>query len=588
MDKFMWSGCRANYGIKTGKAAFSVTITSGKLCRIGWGTSSAGLNLGHDDQSFGYGGTAKKSTGNSFITYGEPYGHGDTITTLLDMDNLTISYMKNGYHLGEAFRIPHWLAQVSFFPHVLTKDAVMALDFGEGQDSGHIRLPRGFSWISHHRNLVPAPWGDTRRQALAGPQDDVKPEQDDEPQNETQLLQPVNIPYACGPDVTGAGPNQRRLIMLVGLPGSGKTYWAKEYIRRHPQLKFNILSTNLIMERKMPNTKHTYRDRFEKLIKEATDMLNRQLEVASRENGNIIWDQTNVFPSARARKLEKFRGFRKTALVFLPDEETHREWVHNQYDQTGQRVPDKVVSDMKRNFELPRVGDRAGFDEVVYVFGNSPSERREIMDRYKQEAFGEVANKRTHAETEGLPHQENPPMKHRKMEYNKSYGERQFTQSNPYQPDLPYTQQQQAMPPHQRQLALIRDHQNDDYYSRQQPRFQQQYQQQQHGASSSSSSSSWDVVKQEDYRTTTVTTTTTHHHSTRTVQVDDPSRPSRFVVRRHDPQYQQQFNNNDQYDYQQQGRQQQQYHTQPHYDDDRRRPPRHNNPQYQYQYQYTR
>jgi len=35
--------------------------------------------------------------------------------------------------------------------------------------------------------------------------------------------------------------------MLVGLPCSGKTFWAKRFIQRHPEMKFQILSTNLIM-----------------------------------------------------------------------------------------------------------------------------------------------------------------------------------------------------------------------------------------------------------------------------------------------------------------------------------------------------
>ena len=34
----------------------------------------------------------------------------------------------------------------------------------------------------------------------------------------------------------------------------------------------------------------------------------QQLRIASRENGNIIWDQTNVYPTARRRKLGDFKG----------------------------------------------------------------------------------------------------------------------------------------------------------------------------------------------------------------------------------------------------------------------------------------
>eukprot|EP01012_Entosiphon_sulcatum_P017844 TRINITY_DN22594_c0_g1_i2.p1 TRINITY_DN22594_c0_g1~~TRINITY_DN22594_c0_g1_i2.p1 ORF type:complete len:297 (+),score=30.45 TRINITY_DN22594_c0_g1_i2:571-1461(+) len=232
-------------------------------------------------------------------------------------------------------------------------------------------------------------------------------------------------------------------------PRRARHFGQKKYIQQHPELKFQILSTNLIMERMMPNTKHMYSDRFNKLIHEATDVLNKQLKVAARGEGNIIWDQTNVYASARRRKLQDFYGFHKTAVVFLPPADVHERWRAQHFEETGQRVPEGVVAEMKQHFILPEVGDDSGFDEVVYVFGNTTRESREILHQYKREAeeFFSCSQKRGREDDRAMP------PKRQKNEYAKSYGEREFLASNPYEPSQPYTVA--GLPSLERQQQLV-------------------------------------------------------------------------------------------------------------------------------------
>ena len=51
--------------------------------RVGWSVDQADLGLGEVDNSYGYGGTGKTSSGNKFFSYGEPYGPGDIIGCFL-------------------------------------------------------------------------------------------------------------------------------------------------------------------------------------------------------------------------------------------------------------------------------------------------------------------------------------------------------------------------------------------------------------------------------------------------------------------------------------------------------------------------
>jgi heterogeneous nuclear ribonucleoprotein U-like protein 1 len=43
-------------------------------------------------------------------------------------------------------------------------------------------------------------------------------------------------------------PKDCELVMLVGLPASGKTTWAEKWVKEHPEKRYVLLGTNLILE----------------------------------------------------------------------------------------------------------------------------------------------------------------------------------------------------------------------------------------------------------------------------------------------------------------------------------------------------
>lgn len=66
-----WHGCRATTGVRGpgGKFYFEATVTDEGLCRVGWSTQQANLDLGTDRFGYGFGGTGKKQ----FDDYGEAF-----------------------------------------------------------------------------------------------------------------------------------------------------------------------------------------------------------------------------------------------------------------------------------------------------------------------------------------------------------------------------------------------------------------------------------------------------------------------------------------------------------------------------------
>lgn len=126
-----WHGTRSNKAVcGKGKYYFEATVTDEGLCRVGWSTEKAKLELGIDKFSFGFGGTGKKSWGKQFDSYGEAFGMNDVIGSFLDLDQNEIRWSKNGIDLGKAYDIPGHLRSEPFYAAVVLKNAEMKFNFG--------------------------------------------------------------------------------------------------------------------------------------------------------------------------------------------------------------------------------------------------------------------------------------------------------------------------------------------------------------------------------------------------------------------------------------------------------------------------
>lgn len=127
-----WHGCRATKGVVgPGQYYYEATVTDEGLCRLGFSTPQASLDLGTCRFGFGFGGTGKKSNNKQFDDYGGPFGKADVIGCHLDLENLEIRFSKNGEDLGRAFAINPQLKSAAFFPAVVLKNAEMLFNFGD-------------------------------------------------------------------------------------------------------------------------------------------------------------------------------------------------------------------------------------------------------------------------------------------------------------------------------------------------------------------------------------------------------------------------------------------------------------------------
>lgn len=152
--------------------------------------------------------------------------------------------------------------------------------------------------------------------------------------------------------------NNPQLIMLCGIPTSGKSTYSEHYAEH---CNYQVLSTDSLIESHARDNGTTYDEAFNLYIKNAQRLLTWNLGAAIRENQNIIWDQTNLTPKARKGKLALIPAhYKKVAVWFNVSLEDAM--IRNQ-TRPGKIIPPPVLKSMFRSFVPPTLSE--GFDEII-------------------------------------------------------------------------------------------------------------------------------------------------------------------------------------------------------------------------------
>ncbi|TKY71624.1 Heterogeneous nuclear ribonucleoprotein U protein 1 [Spatholobus suberectus] len=144
-------------------------------------------------------------------------------------------------------------------------------------------------------------------------------------------------------------PRDCEVIMMVGLPASGKTTWAEKWVKDHPEKRYVLLGTNLILDQmRVPGLlrRNNYGERFDLLMDRATGIFNILLSRAANIPRNYIIDQTNVYKNARKRKLKPFADYQKIAVVVFPKPEELKIRSDKRFTEMGKEVPPDAVNKM--------------------------------------------------------------------------------------------------------------------------------------------------------------------------------------------------------------------------------------------------
>jgi len=151
-------------------------------------------------------------------------------------------------------------------------------------------------------------------------------------------------------------------IILVGLPGSGKTTFREEQVKLNPEYK--VVSSDDFIEKVAEDTNKRYSDCFANNIKKAEEAMYEQVDIYTFEEHSFIWDQTNLTKKKRKKIFELIPKcvYDIRCIVFNTDDATIDKRVAKRKDK---KIPKGTMISMRKGFEYPTEDE--GFNMVMEI-----------------------------------------------------------------------------------------------------------------------------------------------------------------------------------------------------------------------------
>ena len=152
----------------------------------------------------------------------------------------------------------------------------------------------------------------------------------------------------------------KTLIMLSAVPAAGKSTWAKEYQKNHPNTY--IVNSD---EVRMEVTNGDYRDHTRQ--KEVWELFEKRFhEYGAIDNATVILDALNDVNEVRLKYLKQATEFDKKILVLFPTT-LNKSQKYNGERKEEVRVPENILVELYNKFEEPNEEVLALVDEVQTV-----------------------------------------------------------------------------------------------------------------------------------------------------------------------------------------------------------------------------
>lgn len=151
-----------------------------------------------------------------------------------------------------------------------------------------------------------------------------------------------------------------KLYILIGVPASGKSTWVQS---QEWSKDCSYVSTDYHVENHAKLEGKTYSEVFNDFMPLAVKMMTDDVVRARTERKDIIWDQTSTTVLSRKKKFVMLPDYYAIAVVFKTPPES--ELMQRLESRPGKTIPQKVISDMINNFELPT--ENEGFKEIWYA-----------------------------------------------------------------------------------------------------------------------------------------------------------------------------------------------------------------------------
>ncbi|XP_075169611.1 uncharacterized protein LOC142241712 isoform X2 [Haematobia irritans] len=199
--------------------------------------------------------------------------------------------------------------------------------------------------------------------------------------------------YMSGPQ----RPDSRKdceVILMVGLPGAGKTTWVLNHIKENPDKRYYVIGSDSLISKMTVDgepRKSVHKGRFDRIYELCFNVLTSLEDIAVKRRRNFILDQGNVYASVQRRKMKGFGDFKRKAVVCIPPEdELKRRRDEKKEKGHAYAMRESTLHSFQANFTLPSL-EFGWFDEIIFT-DLSGDEAKEEVKKYNEK--GKKASKR--------------------------------------------------------------------------------------------------------------------------------------------------------------------------------------------------
>lgn len=155
------------------------------------------------------------------------------------------------------------------------------------------------------------------------------------------------------------------LLVLVGIPGSGKSTWAEKLMAASDR-QFVVVSSDLVIDQLAKRDGITYSESHDKYLMLAIGIAERDFRESLAAGKNIIHDKTNVSRSRRETILQDLPNqYIKVAVVFDVPDKVLEKRLADRAKATGKSIPKDVVKEFFSAWQSPSKAE--GFDLIIKV-----------------------------------------------------------------------------------------------------------------------------------------------------------------------------------------------------------------------------
>jgi predicted kinase len=158
------------------------------------------------------------------------------------------------------------------------------------------------------------------------------------------------------------------LIMLVGMPGCGKSTWVRNFVSTEAGRQYAIISTDDMIEEAARECGITYNQAHALISSdEIVNLVFARVNECIKSGQSIVWDQTNLNVARRIEKIGMIplKWKRKCVAFEVPLDEVKRRRDARESANPGKSIPSDILENMLADYQRPTKIE--GWDEIIFI-----------------------------------------------------------------------------------------------------------------------------------------------------------------------------------------------------------------------------